>query len=339
MPYSYKILSSRSRMVLVTAFFAFSAFSVKLDAALLAYESFDYGQSSSNLNLVSESQRQTGLGGTWNSVPGYNIPWYNAGSSLSFGSLQTFGGHIAQSTSTANGRAKVPLGVDTKGTTGTIYLSYLFRAEPYGGAEYNPGVAAYVSLNSSSFFGSSQAISDTSGVLTTDARYSNIIASSGLYGASNADLRALQASTTYMVITEFTNVGLPLTGGNPGVATMWVLTSAQYDYFITSGATTEALNAASIGSDADSVFSRGSAPKSSGTWTLAEDASLTVYMHPSVDNYSASVGAYFRMDEIRLATTLSDALTGTVVIPEPSAVAFGIGVIALVAAVMRRRRS
>jgi acyl-CoA thioesterase I len=126
------------------------------------------------------------------------------------------------------------------------------------------------------------------------------------YDANNqntASTQTLAINTDYVVIGRFTRVGMALSAGSPGVATTYVLTAAQFDFFKDGGFADTELDGALIGSGPSNVTSRVSdAAVTTGTFTL--NPGNGIQFGPGNSGVNQTV-AY---DEFRFGTTLDDIL-------------------------------
>ncbi|RRJ97551.1 hypothetical protein Ga0100231_003290 [Opitutaceae bacterium TAV4] len=289
-------------------------------ATLLVYEPFDYANNGGQSGVTAGAN--TGLSGAYAVASGSTDIYRHENRALTFSGVPTSGKGVGTSNQ-LNGRANVALGSAAQTATGTLYLSYLFHIN---GSTPPANATAEVRVGSLS----AQAVGINAGSNTTAV-------GSGTGGSAVvADSSQLLATaTTYLVIAEFTNVGLSLSAGNPGVSTLWVVTSDQYAYLQGHGGlSTAALNAANIGTGASNeITSRISSMQTGGSVSLT-GATLRIEV------VSRDAAIDFRIDEIRLATTLQDALYGTVVgssvIPEPGMWALLVGGACLMLAIGAR---
>lgn len=300
--------------------------SLPATAALLVYEPFDYGSSGSNLSGLTPDSAGTGLAGSW-SKGQWNNDTYREVNPLTFSTLPVNGGRVSQGSNYSNAGNAISLGATAQAATGTIYLSYLFRIDG-STSSISTSFSARVQVAGGTGL-QAYAVTNTAGSTSTSLSYA---------GVSSVSEQSLEGWTTYMVIAEFTNVGATLTADNPGVATLWVINEAQYSYFLNNGGlSTTALNSASIAhSGNNTVTSRTSVTATSGQVSLG-NGSLALYNDPRANTGTI----YSRIDEIRLATTLQDALTGTVVasaIPESGAFGMLAGAASLFAVFAFARR-
>ncbi len=294
-------------------------------ATLLVQESFNYGGSTiANINGTTETG--TGLQGNWtvtNALPGgglassaYQTTGLSFGSSFAAGT----GGALLQTTrySGSNAQSSATVQLDITTTTGDIWGSYLVN---YTTLSNGASGAAIQGIGTSSTgatvnLGNRVNTNATAGNTTTSVFYDSTLTTS-------AASTLISTSTTYMVLSKFTNVGTTLSGGSPGVATTWYFTQTGYESWLTIGGGLEAnLSTYAVKSGSDTVTSGQINFDSNGFLTLKSDA-------PDINNFQ--VVAVF--DEIRYGTTIYDVG----VIPEPSATAllFGAGVSVLL---FRRKR-
>lgn len=272
-------------------------------AALLLYEGFNgYGSGT----LVGQTTaNDTGVTGTFS---GTGTVTY-ASTGLAFGSLQTSGG---AATATAGSGSTSSLSFNPNvSDTGTLWSSYLVSASAISG---NVAVSTGTSAN----LATSAVLGGISGY--SQIRYGTATGSSSAGNGSSA----LAINTTYLVLTEWTNVGTALgTGSSAGTAQYWVLTLAQFNSFVAAGMSSGYLTAAAIGTAANDVYaSHTSISMTSGTYGFDSTTPVTL----SSQNESAT------FDEVRYGTTLADVLP----VPE-SPLAPLLGAAALLPLLRRRR--
>lgn len=282
--------------------------------SLLIYEGFNYTAGSA-LGAITPNADTVGLDQS-TAYAGVGVSNYTVqASSLTFGSLQTMGGSVAFPTGTSVASGKLSL---ASSYTGTLWSSYL--------------VTLSTQSTGTSSDGALMRISDSTGNTGerfnsfADSRSSSTNVAIGYDNVSLATGNSLVLSTTYILISKFTNVGVGLTTTTTGQSSIWALTEAQFGNFISGGGTEAYLNAATIGGTATGVSARGSdANVTSGTYSLA------------TGNFAAlvSVGDIGAFDELRFGTTLADVTP----IPEPAALGIIAGAAVLAGALLRRRRA
>ncbi|HSI07969.1 MAG TPA: hypothetical protein VK985_05215 [Rariglobus sp.] len=292
-------------------------------ASLLVYEGFNYGVANNTLlNTIDTSTSlaaPNGLQGNYGE--GTPSVRYNT-TGLSLGSLPISGGKTLLGN--ASGVAGVKVAGSTAAVTGDLFMSYVFN---YTGTlstnAFTVGVntSAITAANTAGRYFNVEAISADAGS-TTAISYGNS------YGTPANSGETLVAGTTYLMVAQFTNVGTALSVENPGVATLWVLTAAQYNSFLSTGFSAAALNEASIGATATNVYSRVTASQSSGTFDF-NGSSTVQYV------FSSANSVIENFDELRIGTTLNDVL-GIAAIPEPSTLTLSLGAAGLIFAGSRR---
>lgn len=282
--------------------------------SLLIYEGFNYTAGSTLSTITPNSStigfdQSTAYAGT--GVANYTVQ----ASSLTFGSLQTTGGSVAFPTGTSVASGKLSL---ASSYTGTLWSSYLVTLSVQGGGTTLDGALMRISDstgNAGERFNS-----------FADSRNSSTNVAIGYDNVSNTTGNSLVLSTTYILISKFTNAGTGLTTTTTGQSSIWALTEAQFGNFILGGGTEAYLNAATISGTATGVSARGSdANVTSGTYSLA------------TGNFAAlvSVNDVGAFDELRFGTTLADVTP----IPEPAALGIITGASVLLAGSLLRRRS
>ena len=286
---------------------ATSAFCIlPAQATPLIYEGFS-GYTPGTL----EGQTTTALGltGTY-SQPNWGSPTPLVATStgLTFGSgtatLPVTGGAVASTG--AHYDPPYEAALNTGAITGTLWGSYLF----------NFGSNAYAG---SAFFTS---FSDGLGTKAADGKISISYDPPPFTGNANPytanAVYWFDANTTYMVITEWTNLG-NLDNSGTGTGTMWLLTAANYNSLIANGLTKANLN----------TYKSATVSTTGTAFTLDNSDSARFGITAGGSGYTRT------LDEIRWGTTLADVASA---VPEPgilALVAGSMGVLAL----LRRRRS
>lgn len=305
-------MKSVARVPFATAIFAASLLSA--NAALLVSESFS-GYTTGNIN--NKAATGTGLTGSYSSTGAFS---YQA-TGLSFAYIATSGGSLSISSSAAN-IAGVQIGA-IGAVTGDVFVSYLFNKP----GNFSSDAASLVETRINSTITGAAATSQFRAQTNTDNASSNFTGigydSSPTTGGTALTLN----STTYLVLAKYSNVGNELSVGSPGIATLWILTEAQYTNLHTLGVTEANLNALSIGTGASNVFARVTDTATSGTFTLGEGSFLQFAATGSSTSNQSGV-----IDELRIGTTLADVTP----VPEPSAWLGAAAGLALAA--LRRRR-
>ncbi len=311
-------------------------------AGLLVYEPFNYGDSGFNFSTTASSNptpnaSTVGLDTTVNWTKTNSSTWsYNpAGLAMGTGTvtLSTTGGRLNGDGS--NPAPSVAARLDQTGsTTGTLWSSMLGKKTGQWNGGTSGGPQARIQ----------EAASDTHSIdqvrfgmnvetyhnksATTEKRpavaYGNDGAKSNGGGEANADAQ-IALDTTYLFIARYTHVGDALSVGTPGVATMWVLTEAQFDAFKTLGGITEAeLDAATTGTLATQVTAKAVRSQTSGTFTFGDDDFLAIG--------AFGTSADGQVDEIRYGTEIGNVVP---LIPEPASTA---GIVLAGAGLLARRR-
>lgn len=283
-------------------------------ASLLVYEGFN-GYASGSLYKQSVTNT-TGLTGTYGLLTGDQI--FSNTQGLTFSNLQVSGGSASNSTTKASAIG-VTLDASLSSYTGTLYGSYLVQL----GSAPTTNSSVTVGVNTKSTTASDSRYFNSSADLSTNSS-PGVSYTTTKNGVTSASPLTLSAGTTYALVSRYTNVGLATSASNPGVATLWVLTEAQFDHFKISGFDDDALDSALVGSSDSNVTMRiNSAPLTDGsiyTFSGGIQFGLT----------SSAEGASFIIDEVRYGTSLNDVLP----VPEPSLSALMIGTFSL-AAVMK----
>lgn len=225
---------------------------------------------------------------------------------LTFSNLITSGGSGRYSDATGR-PSYIGFAYNGPAVAGTLYSSYVVRLVTA------PNALSVVSLRAN-------ATATTGGSGSYFHTYADSVGNTftaSQYDANNQNTSSTTTLTTgadYVVIGRFTRVGQPLSAENPGLATTYVLTAAQFDFFKDEGFTETELDSALIGSGPANVTSRVSdAPVNSGTFTL--NPGNGIQFGPGNGGANQTV-AY---DELRFGTTLDDVLP-LVEDPEPDPV-------------------
>lgn len=297
------------RVSIALLFAALAGFAPSARAVLYVYEGFN-GYTTGALAGQTPNGNTVGLdtavnyyddGG--NRTSGFSIQ----STGLALGSLQTGGGALAFSSGT------FVIGADISQTaiTGTLWSSYLVN---FSTTSATSGNGALVRI------GSTPADSGTNTRFTSWADSRNSSANIGVAysGANGTDGTAgLATGTTYILIGKFTNVGTSLSVGTPGTATLWALTTAQFNAFIAAGGTEAALQPASVTATATQTTT-------TGTFTFNSNSAFGI----------VAVGTSGVIDELRYGSTLADVTP----VPEPAMAPALAGLSALLAVILRRRR-
>lgn len=282
-------------------------------ASLLVYEGFNYSAGTVLSAATPGAGTTTGLN-TSTAYSGTGAGNFTVqAASLSFGDLTTSGGSVLGTTATSVAAAKLQL---ASPFTGTLWSSYLVSLSTTGSGT-GDGALLRVSDNNSNL--------NERFISFADSRSSSTNVAVAYDATSTATGKSLLASTTYIIIAKFTNVGVALSGTTTGQSTVWALTAAQFRNFILGGGTEDYLNFASVsGSDTD-VSARGAdGVVTSGTLSVATGNFFSI----------VSVNDTARFDELRLGTSLADVTP----VPEPGSAGLAAAASALAAVATARRR-
>ncbi|MEK7949355.1 golvesin C-terminal-like domain-containing protein [Luteolibacter soli] len=214
---------------------------------------------------------------------------------MTFSNLITSGGSARYADATGR-PSYIGFAYTGPAVSGNLYTSYLVRL---GTVPSNNGVASLRANTTATSGGAAayfHAYADGPANVFTGSQYD-------ANNANTASTQSLAINTDYVVIGRFTRVGTALSVGSPGVATTFVLTAAQFDYFKDGGFTDAELDGALIGSGPSNVTSRVSdAPVTTGTFTF--NPGNGIQFGPGNSGANQTV-AY---DEFRFGTTLDDVL-------------------------------
>ncbi len=294
----------------------------------LVYESFTYGiGNGATMNGVTSTG--TGLTGAYAVANTNTASTTYSTTGLSFGSnfFPTTGGGVQVSSTFAGTQGVSITGVqlNTGTQTGTLYSSYLvnFSSVPSAPGTPRGGAVVLHRINtgatsggaSSAFVSAADAAEVELGLGRPGVGYDGALATTSATGFN------FSLNTTYLVLSEFINVGTSLSGGSPGVATLWMMTQANYDSWrMTGGSLRANLTTYASATASTSV--------TSGTFTF----SSSKYFQFGTASGSVISGTETAiLDEMRWGTTLA-----SVAVPEPSAAMLLVpGVLVLLC--MRRR--
>mgnify|MGYP002631541597 CR=1 FL=1 len=294
------------------------AFGASVQAELVLYEPFEYGETEQSLVGLGGSQTGFSSGNKWGSsgaTPTYQVVGLTMGSGTT--QLVVSGGLAAIVSGSNSSRTSRRISVDQ---TGQIWGSYLWSHT--SGTSYSGlGISSQTTGNENAGidFLSLGKIhnSTTAGIrIGTGATTS---------ASTNATGTAYTTGTTNLVL--FTVTGLGNGTAQSQSMQQWMLTSNQFDYFKNLGLTATNLNAASTGTAASNVLNRASLTTASGTAGMTSLDYLIFAQNPA--------NANARVDEIRISNVSLDEVT-PVVVPEPHAIALLLAGLGLVAA--RRRQ-
>jgi hypothetical protein len=271
----------------------------KSEAALLVQESFS-GYTTGTIN--GQTASGTGLSGNYASTGGFS--YTNSG--LSFGGIATSGGAITISTTGANavGVALNPVG---GAVTGDLFSSYLFNKPASFSTATNSLVEGRVNTSAT---GDSSTASFRS-QSNTDQTGNNVGVGYDATATGGTGAMSLN-TTTYLVISKYTNVGSTLDGLTTGESFVWVLTSSQLANVrsLPGGLNEANLNSLTVGSLSTNIFGRGSdAAVTSGTFVFDNTRFLQLAATGSAGSSQGGT-----LDEFRFGTTLDDVTP----VPEPS---------------------
>jgi hypothetical protein len=280
---------------------------------LLVYESFNYGLSD-DASIHNTTITATGLTGNYSvNNSGSSVSNYRT-SGLSFGSnfFSASGGSLNQR-AISGGVTFSGATVNTSAVSGDLWGSYLFNYDESTGQDNTTG---QVRLNTGATVGSTSdwfnVASDISGISQRpQISYDGSTTSSQSFSYT--------PNTTYLLVSKFTNVGATLFAGNPGEASLWILSQTNYEDWTAAGGLEADLSTYANGSAATSV--------TSGTYTFSDSLQYAFY-----NGYGSARSSLF-IDEIRYGTSLGDI----VAIPEPSTFMMLTGGMFLLALVHRGR--
>jgi hypothetical protein len=279
-------------------------------ATLLVYEGFNYSLSN-GATMHGVSTNATGLTGNYsvlNSVSASgNASSTYLTSGLTFGPnfLSTSGGAVRQSafTSTNNVGSYSFLGaaLNTGNVTGIVWSSFLVSVSTLATVANGSSVAR---LNTAATGDSTNAYFIT----TPEASSASFKPGVGYDGGINAYAGATNvlAGTTYLALSQFTNVGSALSAGTPGVATLYMFDQSSYDSWLGAGGDEAALGSFAIFSATDTVTTRS---------FVFDNSRFIQFTDVSGSGISVSTTQTTIYDELRFGTTLADVTT----VPEPGA--------------------
>ncbi len=294
-------------------------------AALLVYEGFNGYSNNAAIGGVAANGNTVGLTGNYTASSAYTT----TSTGLTFGSgattLSTTGGALSISSS-ASDVLNVTLDL-TSSFVGTLYSAHLVNYSNHhtsalntlGGPELGVagGGSDHFQTAADDFFTGGSA--NNAGIAYKES-------------PSNSNT-ALPDNQTFLVLGRFTRVGETMTNGDAvsEMATLWILSSAQFDNFAAGGLTDAELDGASQGTGSTAVYAKATSSfNGGGSWNVFRDndvIDLLVSGGATTDTINVT------FDEMRWA----DSLNSVAPIPEPSAFVMllcGLGTLAL-----RRRRA
>jgi hypothetical protein len=286
------------------------------NAALLIHEDYDYALTDGT-TMAGVATSATGFTGNY-AVGGTNGSSVYATTGLTFGAnyLPVSGGAARLSASVTGSSTSSILGATIDlgaAQTGTLWSSYLvnFTSKiPLGGPAGATGQARVSDLQVSGSNNRMNAIADSGSTLGTGISYSGS-------GATTAGGTTLTVGSTYLMLSQFNNVG---TAGG-GTATLWVFNVAGYDDWL------------NLGGGLEANLGTYDLTSQSHTFTTQADFAGGDFYQFAVSNTSDSITVQTVVyDELRWGTTLGDVVS----VPEPSTVASVIGGLAMLVLLRRR---
>ena len=290
-------------------------------ATVLIYEDYDYALTDgATMNGVATAA--TGFSGNYatggsGSTPGTSV---YATTGLTFGAnyLPVSGGAVrlsaqgGASNSTVLG-ATISVGGAQTGTLWSSYLVNIASKSDKAGATAQARVSDLQTTGSGNRLNS---VADSGSTLGTAISYdSTVVTASGT---------TLTVGTTYLMLSQFTNVG---TAGG-GTATLWIFNLAGYNDWLSLG-----------GGLAANLGSYDLTSQSDPSTTLADFGAVNDYFQFAISNTtdtSVSLLQTVVYDELRWGTSLGDVVS---TVPEPSAVASVIGGLGMLALLSSSRHA
>jgi hypothetical protein len=292
--------------------------------ALIVYEGFATGQGGYNLgSLIGQNPNASTVGLVTSS------PWATAGSSsgggqdvvstsLSIGSgataLQTTGGALLV-TKGASGDRRTGATFNVSAFTGALYHSYLVNLGDSGGGTLFTTAGDGIGTAGRRFRASPR----SSGT-------GNPVAADYIGNTDNAGTGAIATGTTYIMLARYTRVGETIDALNPGVATVFALTSAQFDNFKAAGFA--GIDSAAVGAGATDITGKATSSDTSGTNTFPGTGSPALGFQFIAGTNTTNV----TVDEFRYGMSFDDVTP----VPEPQSL--GLAIFGLASWVLLRRR-
>jgi hypothetical protein len=269
----------------------------RTNAALLMYEPFN-GYTAGDINGQNPNANTFGM----DTAAPYaaNAAYDFSASGLLFSNLTASGGALTVTT--------------TAGITGGGVIDL---ASPFSGTLYSSYLVHLTNDPSSTTDTVTLRINDTGTAAVANSRFradaqsgsgtSDVVAAS--YDDSMVDgTGSLLSGVTYLLLGRFTNVNSALSAGVPGVATVFALTAAQFDFFKLDGTITDAeLNAATVGSGASQVTGMATETLTTGTESFADGQAF------QLATQGGGAGITVRYDEVRFGQSFNDVTP----VPEP----------------------
>ncbi len=320
-------------------------------AALLVYEGFDVSGVAGGANLHGlAGASSVGLAGTWRVTKNGTQEVTFESDTLTFGSglteLITAPGRAVFNSDSTNSytgyvRADRAFSITNPDAGSTLYGSYLFRIEqriPDIG-RYEPWYFHGKGTTTERYNLQTGPIGwqTNRGVLNPRQNYgAGLTNGLNLSGTGYPNPAAGVMGPTLMALYQVE--GINGTSGTPVSASMWVLTSDQFDNFkgATGGLDASVLNAASTGTGSTQVMQKGTISNADPTaWPLLLDGELFGYRAERGGTSSHGDGGWMAIDEMRLGLVGLNAVTP--VVPEPSSIVLLLAGVAGLLLVRRRR--
>jgi hypothetical protein len=218
---------------------------------------------------------------------------------LTFSNLSTAGGAITFSNSTGS-----TAGAETTTATafsGTLYHSSLFRSSGVSGSTSNGIAIQRINTNGDTGSGNSRFRAEILSSSTTSDDVAAAYDDTSITGSGR-----IAANQTFLLLGRYTRVGATLTSGNPGVATVYALSSAQFDFFRQDNTITDLeLDSAAIGTAAGQIYGRAEESLATGS---------SVFNTGDAIQFAGQNGGTLTFDEIRYGVSFDDVTP----VPEPS---------------------
>ncbi len=281
--------------------------------SLLVHEGFDYGGVDTAMGGLATNA--TGLTGNYtaSNTPSDASANYRTAGGLSFGSsfFATTGGSVNQRMR-SSGVSYVGATLSTSAVSGDLWGSYLFNFEEINSIN----TTGQVRLNTTATGVSGSSWFNVAPDLSNSGQHPQISYDGSNY--SNQSGFEYVEGTTYLLVSKFTNVGASLSGGSPGVASLWIFAQDSYEDWVAGGG-----SEAQLATEADGVAS---ISLTTGSYEFSD------YLQYAGYSTASTTSSYF-MDEIRYGTTLGDV----VAIPEPTSFLLMFSGFSLLAWALRRR--
>jgi hypothetical protein len=300
-----KIKKSKTMKKISIPFLACTFLSVPAQAALIAYDGFNY---SAGANALAGNNGGTGFSGVWTNRDVTSTGWSVLSTGLTFSDLPVTGGRIQGTSTLGGGHSEVMRDLTTNLSGSQVYGSFLYATNQ----PHRTLTVAGLQIGNSADARNTQTVQ----AYPDEWDQTVGVRQNGTGGGSTGS--TLTIDVTYLVLFSANLVNTSPT------ATMWVLNSAQFDTLKSGGLTEAELNSAAVGTGSSNIWAKSTVVGANRVLGITNNVNFLAF-----SGYSGAPEIAASFDELRIGTTLAS------VIPEPSsALLGGLGLLAL----LRRRR-